>query len=277
MKYLNDMKGTMSIAGWINEKPPRGKYTFTHDEVVGAFPEMSAASIARSLTREVSRNRVMSPLRGFYVIVPDEYRLRGTVPQSFYMDDMMKHLGRKYYVALLSAASYHGASHQVPLSFSVMIEPPTMRNKKEEKYHTLFFCKSRIPEKYVERRQTRAGYLNVSGPELTAVDLITYQAKSGSITRAATVLAELVEKMDFNRLESDFMEVAPVSSLQRLGYILEVVLEEQNAAAAVYGLLKRAGAKLQYVPLKSGKSTVDCEKDMRWKVLVNEIIEIDEL
>ena len=65
--------------------------------------------------------------------------------------------------------------------------------------------------------------------------------------------------------------------LQRLGYILEVVLEELNAAAAVYGLLKRAGAKLQYVPLKSGKSTVDCEKDMRWKVLVNEIIEIDEL
>ena len=38
---------------------------------------MSASSIARALTREVSKGRIMSPLRGFYVIVPDEYVLRG--------------------------------------------------------------------------------------------------------------------------------------------------------------------------------------------------------
>ena len=102
-----------SIASWIYDKPLRGNYTFTHDEVAQAFPDMSAGSIARALTREVSKGRIMSPLRGFYVIVPDEYVLRGAVPQSFYLDDMMLHLGRKYYVALLSAASYHGASHQV--------------------------------------------------------------------------------------------------------------------------------------------------------------------
>ena len=266
-----------SIASWIGEKPPRGKYTFTKDEVVAAFPDMSAGTIARALTREVSKGRIMSPLRGFYVIVPDEYVLRGTVPQPFYLDDMMQYLGRKYYVALLSAASYHGASHQVPLSFSVMIEPPSMRNKKGDKYQTLFFCKSHIPEKYVEKRQTRNGYLNVSGPELTAVDLITYQAKTGSVTRAATVLVELVEKLDFGRLESDFVEQVPLSSLQRLGYILEVVLEETVAADAVHDLMKRAGAQMQYVPLKAGKRAVGCEKDFRWKILVNETIEIDEL
>ena len=187
-----------SIASWIYDKPLRGNYTFTHDEVAQAFPDMSAGSIARALTREVSKGRIMSPLRGFYVIVPDEYVLRGAVPQSFYLDDMMHHLGRKYYVALLSAASYHGASHQVPLRFSVMIEPPAMRDKKGKKYLTHYFCKSHIPEAYVERRQTRTGYINVSCPELTAVDLLTYQAKTGSISRAATVLAELVEKLDFD-------------------------------------------------------------------------------
>ena len=97
-----------SIASWIYDKPLRGDYTFTHDELVQAFPDMSAGSIARALTREVSKGRIMSPLRCFYVIVPDEYVLRGAVPQSFYLEDMMHHLGRKYYVALLSAASYHG-------------------------------------------------------------------------------------------------------------------------------------------------------------------------
>ena len=86
-----------SIASWIYDKPLRGNYTFTHDEVARAFPEMNAGSIARALTREVSKGRIMSPLRGFYVIVPDEYVLRGAVPQSFYLDDMMLHLGRKYF------------------------------------------------------------------------------------------------------------------------------------------------------------------------------------
>ena len=102
-------KKMASIASWIYDKPLRGNYTFTHDEVAQAFPDTSSGSIARALTREVSKGRIMSPLRGFYVIVPDEYVLRGAVPQSFYLDDMMHHLGRKYYVALLSAASYHGA------------------------------------------------------------------------------------------------------------------------------------------------------------------------
>ena len=54
-----------SIASWIYDKPFRGNYTFTHDEVAQAFPYMSAGSIARALTREVSKGRIMSPLRGF--------------------------------------------------------------------------------------------------------------------------------------------------------------------------------------------------------------------
>ena len=37
-----------SIASWIYDKPLRGNYTFTHDEVAQAFPDMSAGSIARA-------------------------------------------------------------------------------------------------------------------------------------------------------------------------------------------------------------------------------------
>jgi hypothetical protein len=40
---------------------------------------MSAGSIVSVLTREVSKGRIMSPLRRFYVIVLDEYVLRGVV------------------------------------------------------------------------------------------------------------------------------------------------------------------------------------------------------
>ena len=130
---------------------------------------------------------------------------------------------------------------------------------------------------YVEQRQTRTGKINVSCPELTAIDLVTYQERSGSITRAATVLAELVEKTDFGRLGPEFVKVAPVACFQRLGYILEEVLEEQEAADAVYDLLKRAGVRLQKAALKVGKDAAGAEMNERWKILVNERIEIDEL
>ena len=38
-----------SIANWIYDKPLRGNYTFTHDEVAPAFPDMNASSMARAL------------------------------------------------------------------------------------------------------------------------------------------------------------------------------------------------------------------------------------
>ena len=266
-----------SIADWIDAKPPRGKYTFTRDEAVAAFPRMSPDVLSTSLSREVKKGRIMIPQQGFYVIIPEEYKLRGVVPQAFYIDDLMRHLGRRYYVALLSAGSYHGAAHQAPMTFCVMTEPPSMRDKKTEKFATRYFYRSLIPMEYVEQRQTRTGSINVSGPELTAIDLVTYQERAGSITRAATVLAELVEKTDFGRLGPEFVKVAPVACFQRLGYILEEVLEEYAAADVVYGLLKAAGVRLQGAALKAGKDTAGAEWCSRWKIFVNETIEIDEL
>ena len=266
-----------SVAHWIEDQKYHGRYTFTREEALKEFPEMASGTFARALTREVSKGRIMSPLRGFYVIVPDEYVLRGTVPQSFYLDELMHHLGRNYYVSLLSAGTYHGASHQVPLVFSVMIEPPAMRDKYDAKYHTAFFCKKDIPMPYVERRQTRSGFLNVSSPELTSVDLITYQENSGGLTRAATVLAELADKVDFEKLSPSFIEMAPTSSFQRLGYILEEVLDFKEKADTLYALLKKSGVSFQSIPLKPGKSIERYRKNMRWKIIENETIEIDDL
>lgn len=266
-----------SIADWIDEKPPRGKYTFTREEVVEAFPRMKPEVISTTLSREVKKGRIMIPQQGFYVIIPDEYKLRGFAPQPFYLDDLMRYLGRRYYVALLSAGSYHGAAHQAPMTFCVMTEPPTMREKRTQKYATRYFYRSAIPMEYVEQRQTQTGVINISSPELTAIDLVTYQERAGSITRAATVLAELVEKTDFGRLGTEFVKVAPVACFQRLGYILEAVLEEMDAADAVYDLLKMAGVRLQTAALKVGKDTGGAELDKKWKILVNETIEIDEL
>ena len=271
------MSKSQSIADWISSKPPRGKYTFSREEVVEAFPQMKANAISTALSREVRKGRLMIPVQGFYVIIPDEYALRGFAPQPFYLDDLMRHLGRNYYVALLSAASYLGAAHQSPMTFSVMLEPPTMRGKTTEKYATKYFYRSSIPMEYVEKRQTRTGYINVSGPELTAIDLVAYQQRNGSITRAATVLAELSPRLDFAKAGSDFLKVAPVACFQRLGYILEEVLEEKDTADALFSLMQEAHTRMQPAPLKPGVPATNCEVNSRWKIQMNETIEIDEL
>jgi hypothetical protein len=90
-------------------------------------------------------------------------------------------------------------------------------------------------------------------------------------------LAELVEKLDFGCLGADFVKEVPVTSLQRLGYILDEVLEEGEAVESLYSLLKSSGFVLQYVPLKAGKSSEGCERNAKWRIIVNETIEIDEL
>ena len=117
----------------------------------------------------------------------------------------------------------------------------------------------------------------MSCPELTAVDLLTYQAKTGNVSQTATVLAELSKKLDFGHLNADFVKEVPVTSLQRLGYILDEVLEKGETAESVFNLLKCSGFILQYVPLKVGKSSEGCERNSKWRIIVNETIKIDEL
>ncbi len=140
-----------TISDWISSKPPRGKYTFSREEVLTAFPNCKPETISAKLSREVRKGKIMIPVNGFYVIIPDEYLLRGFAPQPFYLDDMMLHLKRRYYVALLNAGSYHGAGHQAPMTFCVMLEPPAMHDKKTVKYSTRFFYRTSIPMEYVER------------------------------------------------------------------------------------------------------------------------------
>jgi hypothetical protein len=55
------------------------------------------------------------------------------------------------------------------------------------------------------------------------------------VTRAATILAELAEKLHFESLDVGFLEVAPLASFQRLGYILDAVLEESQVADWTHG------------------------------------------
>lgn len=225
----------MSIADWIEGLAPSGRYTFSKEDVRKAFPSMSATTVAMSLHRAVAKGRIFSPCRSFYVVVPEEYRLWKAVPQEVYLDRMMQYLQRKYYVSLLSAAE-----------------------------------RREISMSYIERLEVPAGWLNISCPELTAVDMVAYQEHIGGLTRAATVLEELSLKLDFTKLDADFLKVASAPVFQRLGYLLDCVLGEEAIADDLHALMKA-------VPLILGTSVDDAEVDKKWKVMVNQEIKIDDL
>lgn len=267
----------MSVADWIEDQAPKGRYTFSKEDVRKEFPDMTVHAIDTAVQRAVDKGRVFSPCRGFYVIVPEEYRLWKAVPQEVYLDRMMQHLGRRYYVSLLSAAERHGAAHQAPMGCQVMVEPPVMRDKVEEGYAIRYAERKEIPMQYVERIEVSSGWLNVSKPELTAVDLVAYQEHVGGLTRAATVLEELALKLDFSKLDNEFMRIASAPVFQRLGYLLDRVLEETEVADGLLVLMKAGGLRIKAVPLKLGVPVEGYRVDKKWKVVVNQEIETDEL
>src|ERR1700728_1118626 len=99
----------------------RGRYS-TSVEEIRELTGLSYAAITSGMQRLRKQRRVFSPTRGLYVVVPPEYRSWGVIPPDWFIGDLMRHLGRRYYVALLSAASYHGAAHQAPQVFQVMAD-----------------------------------------------------------------------------------------------------------------------------------------------------------
>ena len=80
--------------------------------------------IKNELVRLCSNKTIANVYRGFYVIIPVHYVLRGSVPATYYIDQLMTYLSKPYYVCMLSAAELLGVAHQRPQQFSVMTTYP---------------------------------------------------------------------------------------------------------------------------------------------------------
>jgi hypothetical protein len=101
--------------------------------------------------------------------------------------------------------------------------------------------------------------------------LVRYASTAGHLGNVATVLGELVEKLDSNKL----VEVAAFYSVpdtQRLGYLLDVVGHHQLGAPLWDWLSKR---RHRVVSLVSGWPANDAKADSRWKVLLNKDVEAE--
>lgn len=264
----------MTVAEYIREREIRGRVTFTIDDVRQAV-NLSDNSLVTELQRQVARGRICIPYRGFYVIIPPQYALKGIVPPTYYVDNLMNAVGKPYYLCLLSAAEFYGASHQRAMQTQVMTIAPRL---KPSKMNVLLNWNYRqlIPSELLMKKNAEMGVILYSSAELTAIDLVQFARHVGGYQRAATVLAELMESVDIDRVESTF-PYTTTATIQRFGYLLEFVLEERQKADKLYKLLKSSAPKWKKILMSNASEKKEDCAGNRWYVNMNIEIEIDDL
>lgn len=272
MKEQNEI----SVNQWLDTLLAKGAYGFAKETLQKELPNYSDIAIKRALSRLSSKGKIVSLYKGYYLIITPQYSSKGILPPQLYLDAFMKYLQRPYYVSLLNAAAFHGASHQQPQEYFVMTDFPVLRPTLKKGQKINYISIREIPQSLIEKRKTEAGYLNISNAALTACDLVQFEKRVGGLNRAATVLNELAEVIKPGDFALTLLKHVHVTALQRLGYLLENVCFNTQLADALFESMKRENLNLFRIPLKAAKHSKGFSSDNRWKVIVNTEIDIDE-
>ena len=123
--------------------------------------------------------------------------------------------------------------------------------------------------------KTPRGYLKVSTPEVTAFDLIGYSHHAGGLDNVVTVLTELAESIDSEKLVT-IAGLSPITWAQRLGYLLEKINDEGIAKRLAEALAKYVAEKKPVLAsLSPSQPHRGIRQVSRWRLLPNERITPD--
>jgi predicted transcriptional regulator of viral defense system len=262
----------LTVANYIKQLLSYEEYSFSLDELIENIHK-SETSIKSELSRLITKKEIVNLRKGFYLIITPRYSSAQKLPIQLYCEKLFNYLDRNYYVALFSAAKFHGASHQQVQKDYIITEKPKFNDISKTTIDIRFFTTSNWTEKNIQIKKSDAGIYKVSSPALTIVDLIHYQTKLGGINRILAVIEELSEELN----ESDIVELLNwypnKSTLQRFGFLLEELGNNEDFQELIFMNLK---ATKFFPVLLSPKST---EKpgavNNRWKVAVNIKLESD--
>lgn len=246
-----------------------GRYVFTSQEAAAALG-VSADAAKLALARLRRKGEIASPARGFYVIVPPDYRALGCLPADQFIPALMARTGAPYYAALLTAAQYHGAAHHRPQEFQVMLGKPR-RPIECGKVRVVFHMRTRIADVPTQEINTPRGTVRVSTPAATAFDLIGFEAQIGGLDAVSTILVELAEKLDPETLAA-LAPTVPLPWAQRLGYLLEQIGEAPSAEPLKAYV--RAHAR-EAVALQASSEIAGYPRSRDWKLIVNADVEAE--
>jgi predicted transcriptional regulator of viral defense system len=256
-----------------------GRVVFSAEDARKALG-VSHGALLDAAERQQRKKHLVSPRRGFYVIVPPQYLSWGAPPPPWYIDDLMRHEGRPYYVGLLKAAELHGATHQAVMEFQIVTDKRLPKIHVGRSAITFYYRKNMAAaSKGIEDRKTDTGRMNISSVELTLLDLVRYPHAAGGLDNIATIISDLADRIDAGKLAT-LSEAYERSIRQRLGYLLDR-FGQPPRAESLHAALPQ-GPALPWIELEPSQavdpdlSPKRTERNERWHVIVRRLPERDE-
>ena len=240
-----------------------GRFSFTLNEAAEATGLRDQA--LNMMLQRLKQDRWVVPFsQGFYLALDVQHQSAGMLDPEWFIDDWARFLGVEYYVCGLSAAAVHGAAHQRPTVFQVMMNR-SVRSVKCGSLKLQVCFKKEIAAGAVAQRKSPAGYYRISTPQMTAYDVVAYDRCCASVDLAATVFAELGEAIDPDGLARLPEHGCSIAALQRVGWFLDRCGWKDKTERLHAALRSR---RRVWRPLDS---RLPCEgnKNNRWKVVEN--------
>ena len=287
------MKG-LTIRKWIQLLEEKGIYSFSMQELKEVFAHLKEKTILNTLGTLKKQGKLLPLWNGIYSIVRfvdignaiDNKAIREEGKPYFYIETLMQHLKREYYVALLSAVEVHLSPKEALQAneITVITSLPPLRDSFRGQGKIRYFVKKDIKnlrEIGVKRKtlpfSIKERTLRVASLELTAVDLLLYEKEIGGIQKAVEVIQRIKNHLSWQELPTEVILSTPVSIFQRLGYVLSFIKEEELAERLKERVLS-TGKKFRRTLLKTDVPEKGGEPFCPiWKIVVNISLQNDTL
>lgn len=125
--FMEEKRRELRLNAWIDLLLARGVFSFSIELAKSELPNYTEIALRRALSRLSAKGKILSVYKGYYLILPPQYSIKGILPPTLFLDAFFRYLNRPYYLSLISAAAYHGAAHQKPQEYFVMTSFPAMR------------------------------------------------------------------------------------------------------------------------------------------------------
>ncbi len=260
------------LQDYIDEHLARGGFAFHADEAIKAC-KVTPIAFKRAADRLQGKNKLLRVQPGIVVPIPPAYRDQGTPPTVWFIDAIMRLRKTDYCVGLLSAATFHGATHQAVQTFQVLTAN-RIKPIKAGKQTISTIHKSDLSKFPFQEAQTETGYFRLSTPEVTAFDLLQFHKQSGGYQHIVTVLSELSERLDAKKLVQVSEIESDVSISQRLGHLLSTLGFEKLVEPLKKHLGQQSLRMIPLVPVRNFQKA-DFKIDETWRVIINEELESD--
>lgn len=262
----------MTVSDYIKKLLSVEEYSFSVEEL-RRETKKTDIPIRRELDRLTGKGETINLRKGFYLIITPRYTTAQKLPIQLYSEKLFKYLDRNYYVALFSAAKFHGASHQQIQRDYIITEKPKYNDISKNSIDIRFFSTSNWTGKNIQQKKSDAGIFKVSSPALTLVDLIHHQTKLGGVNRMLAVIEELTEGLSKQDLVELLNWYPQQSTLQRFGFLLEKLGINEEYQELIFMQLKMK--KIFPVLLSPRSNEKPGAVNNRWKIVVNIKLESD--